>query len=246
MKTYLLSLISALALSVARAQVPEGVYSYDISAETGPALWNLAGTELFDPLLVTVDRQDGWGRLWADNSIVGQVWGNSITNRVKARVSDSWWDQLYFPFGGIAIFQTACLDLGLDSTSLSLTGAQVLRECEVEIKLFRKRIISSTTDSTDVSFPLTEGNDGSWNLELDLTPFGNYLRGTATITFANGETQQFRVNGKYYSSIDKTKLLLTSSSWIDRGSILWVALSGPTLDIESLKGKVSGQKVVFP
>jgi len=173
------------------------------------------------------------------------VWGNAPAPRVRAWIYDSWWDETYFPFGGRATSRTVSLNLTLDTNTLALAGTQVIRERQVEISFFHRHTISSTNDQSEVSFPLVDGNDGHWNLELNLTPHGSYLSGDAKITYANGEMQQFRANGRYSFFSDKTRLLLTST-WSDRGSVLWVTLAGPDLEIESLKGRVSGQKVLFP
>jgi hypothetical protein len=245
MKTLLLSLLTAGLVLSARAQAPEGTFSYDFAADSGGALWNFTGIELFDPSLATVDRQDGWGDLWSNGDWIGSVYGDGRSVRVRATIFDSWWEETYYPWGGKAVFQNSSLNLTLDTNALALAGTQVLRERVVDYGRFFRHTLSNTTDRSDVSFALPEGNDGHWNLQLTLTPHGTYLSGDAVVTFANGETQEFHVSGKYSSFSDRTRLLLTST-WRDRGSMLWVNLVGPDLDIESLKGRVSGQKVLFP
>src|SRR5438132_7596764 len=181
MKTKLLTLVALLTLTLARAQVPEGSLSFDINAENGPLLWNVTGVELFDPPLATIDYQDSWGTLWAGRWPIARIWGDGTNTTVRAWVQDSWWDTSFFPFGGIAVFQTSSLDLTVDTESLALTGTQTIKEKRVEIHYFFRHFLSSSNETTDVSFPLTDGNDGSWNLQLNLTPFGTYLRGDATI-----------------------------------------------------------------
>src|ERR1041385_5059215 len=200
MKTTLASLFSVLTLPLARAQAPSGTYSYDISADTGgPLLWNVTGVELFDPLIATVDRQDSWGTLWSSHWPIGQLRGDGTNTFVRAWFQNSSWEQQFFPFGGIALFQTGSLDLTLDTNSFALSGTQTLREKRVEISFFHRTLLSSSNETSEVSFPLTDGNDGHWNLQLNLTPWGSYIRGDATITFANDETQRFCVMVKYPS-----------------------------------------------
>src|SRR2546423_507947 len=197
MKTRSLGLlVLLLAFQVARAQSPSGTLSYDIDGSNGPLLWNSTGVELFDPPVATVDHQDSFGILWANRWPVGRISGDTTNTYVRAWFRDSFWEQQYFPYGGIAVFQTESLNLTVDPDALALAGTQTISEKRVEFSFFFRHFLSSSNDTTDVSFPLTDGNDGHWNLELNLTAFGNYVRGSATITFANAETQQFRVNGK--------------------------------------------------
>src|SRR5205823_2813984 len=212
---------------------------------TGPLLWNFKGVDLFDPPLATVDFQDSWGTLWSNNWAVGQVWGDGNTVRVRARLRDWSWDQSYFPYQ-VAIFRSASLNLTLDTNVLALTGTQSITERSVVYGYYFGHTISYSNDTSDVTFPLPDGNDGHWNLELNLAPVGNYERGTATITFANDETQNFRVNGRYSPFSGTTRLLLTGT-FFDHGSFLWVTLSPPPdYEIQSMRGRVSGQKITFP
>src|SRR2546430_17232113 len=115
MKTSLLTLLVASAISLARAQAPSGTNSFDINADTGPLLWNFKGVDLFDPPLATVDFQNSWGTLWSNHWAVGQVWGDGNTTRVRAGLNDWWWDQTFYPYGGIAEFRLSLLNLTLDT-----------------------------------------------------------------------------------------------------------------------------------
>jgi len=47
--TSFVGLLAVLTFNLARAQAPSGTFSYDITADTGPLLWNVTGVELFDP-----------------------------------------------------------------------------------------------------------------------------------------------------------------------------------------------------
>jgi hypothetical protein len=244
--TSLIGLLATLTFTLARAQAPSGSFSYDIAADTGPLLWNITGVQLFDPPMATVAHQDGWGILWSNRWPIGRLYGDGSNTFVRASFHQSTWEQRYYPFGGIVDIQSGFLDLALDSSALALSGTQMLHQQRIQFGFWRRHVLDSTNETSDVSFPLTDGNDGSWNLQLNLTASGNFVRGDATITFANAETQGFRVNGKTSSFTGETKLLLTGSSF-DRGSYLWVTLSpDPDFQIESLSGRVSGQKVVFP
>jgi hypothetical protein len=244
--TSFVGLLGLLTVTLARGQAPSGSFSFDITADTGPLLWNVTGVQLFDPPIETVDHQDGWGILWANHWPIGRLSGNGTNITVRSSFRQSTWEQRYFPFGGIVDLESGFLDLTLDAGALALNGTQTLKEQRIEYGFWRRRILDGTNETSDVSFPLTDGNEGDWNLQLNLTAFANYARGDATITFANGETQHFRVNGKTSSFTGETRLLLTSGGF-DRGSFLWVMLSpDPDFQIESLSGRVSGQKVVFP
>jgi len=245
--TSFVGLLAVLTFNLARAQAPSGTFSYDITADTGPLLWNVTGVELFDPPMVTVDHQDAWGILWASNHWpIGRLYGNGSNTTVRALFIQSTWEQHYYPFGGIVELQKGSLNLTLDPEALALNGTQSLKEQRIEYGFWRRHTLESTNSTTDASFPLTDGNDGSWNLPINLIASGNYVRGDATITFANAETQRFRVNGKTSSFTGETKLLLTSTG-SGRGSYLWVMLSpDPDFQIETLSGRVSGQKVLFP
>lgn len=75
-----------------------------------------------------------------------------------------------------------------------------------------------------------------------LTPNGDKYKGTATITTSTTATADFTVTGSYDSSADTSKLALEGAG----GKLtLVISTSGPTLNVDSAKGKLLGQKINY-
>jgi hypothetical protein len=79
-------------------------------------------------------------------------------------------------------------------------------------------------------------------MSFDLTPNGNKYAGTASVETSTGATADFTVTGSYDSATDTSKIALTG----DGGELdLVISTSGASLNVESAKGKVFGQKVNY-
>src|SRR5437879_3678459 len=121
MKTRCLGLVVVVLLTVqfARAQAPDGTFSFDFTADNGPLLWNVTGVELFDPPMTTVDHQDSFGILWSNRWPVGRIFGDGTNTFVRAAFRNFSWEQQGPGWGGIGVFQFGSLDLTLDTSGLA-------------------------------------------------------------------------------------------------------------------------------
>src|SRR5436190_11876731 len=136
--TSLVGLLVTLTFTAVRAQAqaPSGSFSFDITADTGPLLWNVTGVQLFDPPMAAVDHQDGFGTLWANHWPIGRLWGDGSNTLVRASFRQSTWEQRNYPFGGIVDLQSGFLDLTLDPEALALSGTQTLKEQRIEYRFW--------------------------------------------------------------------------------------------------------------
>jgi len=244
LKPRVLTFISLLWLQVAAGQTAPETYTYDIAPGTGPLLWNVSGYYTGEPFWITLYNQDAKGRVWSGNTAVGSVTGNGRVTRARFTLRDSYWETSYF-IGGVTINRTRSLALTIDTNALAMSGLKRTTTKRVEVVLWQRRTLSTTVVDEFVTVPLPEGNDGRWTLTLNVVPNGNKLAGTAAIQFANGATLQFQLMGKRDPAKGKSKLVLVGAGQ-DKGASLQVTLGGSGMEIESLRGTVSGQAVRFP
>jgi len=92
------------------------------------------------------------------------------------------------------------------------------------------------------TFHLPDDSTGHWTLSLDLTPNGNKYTGTATIETSTTATADFTVTGTYDSTTDTSRIVLDGAG----GKLtLIISTSGTTLNVNSAKGKILGQKIDY-
>ena len=101
---------------------------------------------------------------------------------------------------------------------------------------------SGTFRPSDIpNLHLPDTATGGWMLSLDLTPKnGTKYSGTATIQTSSGATADFTVTGTYDSTTDTSKIVLEG---VAGHLTLVIATSGPTLTVNSAKGKILGQTI---
>jgi hypothetical protein len=104
-------------------------------------------------------------------------------------------------------------------------------------------IVESSTFNNSISEVGTGGlGDGSWTLTLnDLSTTDNKVTGTATVTLNSGQVFNYSIKGAY-SSTKGTKLLLSGSDAISKGSTIQVTLDTNN-DVTNIKGRITGQMV---
>lgn len=245
MKLHILATVSLLWLRVAAGQTLAESYTYDITTGAGPLLWNISGYYTGEPFWITLNNQDARGKVWSGDTVVGSVTGNGRVARARFTIRDSYWEKSYFPVGGIAANRTRIMALTIDSNALAMSGIKRTSTKRIEVLLWQRRSLGTTTHEEFVTVRLSDGNDGRWTLTLNVIPNGNKLAGTAVIRFANDATIQCRLVGKYYPTTGKAKLVLTGEGR-DKGAVLQVTLAGSGRNIEAMHGNVSGQAVRFP
>jgi len=99
-----------------------------------------------------------------------------------------------------------------------------------------------TVDTSQVSIALPEANDGSWTLDLAISRNSDRLSGNAFLNFSNGAGFQFRVRGKYLEKSQKANLIVYGAG-ANTGAMLLLSITVPDMTIESMRGKVAGQKI---
>jgi len=128
------------------------------------------------------------------------------------------------------------LELVLDGTNRWLTGDVAAEFC--------LRGFGCRTIEREVNLVLPEELTGDWTLALDLGTTNNVVRGTASAQFASGRTLNFNVRGRFKPATGLSVLALRGT-----GAALGIRLP-LTLDgsgaIQKLRGKLFGQKLVYP
>ena len=104
---------------------------------------------------------------------------------------------------------------------------------------------SGVTFSASASTSLPAGMTGDWTLDTDITTNGTKLAGTGTLTLSNGRTLEYQISGSYNTQTEVAKLKLVGEGDATKTS-LSLTTQGANMDLTALKGKVLGQKPVFP
>jgi hypothetical protein len=240
MKTFLAAFITFSIVGVSFADEPQGPLSYDFSVASGAPLWDFAGQYASDTASFTIDQQSGWGTLQANDRFIGFVSGNNIKPRLTMAFRTSTWAGEPFSPGSVRTETAQLLTLKLDPATLTLVGKDTMIQKQRGYDPFTFAVGASRTN---VTFPLTDGNDGHWNLSLNLLPLGNYLNGDATVNFADGSSGTFIVHGFYNPDRDNSRLLLVGTGQ-DRGSILQLNLDGSQA-VQLIRGRVRGERLSF-
>jgi len=126
--------------------------------------------------------------------------------------------------------------LVLDPTTQTLSGEETATLC-VNGRGCR-------TVATNASFRLPGNMDGAWTLTLNVATTNRVVRGTGTAQLSNGRTVLFNVRGTYAPGASSARLKLTG-----RGDALGTMLRvgiGAENQLSSLRGKLFGQRLVFP
>jgi hypothetical protein len=238
MKTRLLALFSIMWLGICLADVPQGTYTYSFSAGSGgPLLWSLIGDYSGDSVSFSIDTQDGRGGLWSSNRFMGFVSGTLSSTRARLWLQQRTWQGDPYAPGSVRTDSFHFLNLKVDTNFFTLSGSDYFFEKQ---RGFFPFSFWFDSQKQSVIFPLPNGNDGSWSLELDLTANVDMLTGTATITYVNGTTATFNVRGRHSPITDMSQLLLFGTGQ-NRGSFLQLTLAGPGQALEFMRGRVSGQ-----
>jgi len=98
--------------------------------------------------------------------------------------------------------------------------------------------LGSSRIHSDVSVPLPGGADGNWTLVMNIVSFDR-LGGTAMVVLSNNRTLNFKISGRYSSSLDRSTVRLTGSG-DSRGNNLTAIFDS---DLLFLRAKLFGQTV---
>jgi hypothetical protein len=100
---------------------------------------------------------------------------------------------------------------------------------------------------SDFSMPLLPGVDGSWNVTLDVIPFGNKVSGSGLVEVANTppSTLSTRATGNLSKQTGKVKVKLSGSGFSSGTQLKleFLPVLGADNQFVNIDGKVLGQKV---
>ncbi len=206
---------------------PAGHYRYQLGTGSGPLLWDFGGALAGD------FAQHANGKLTAfSGSGVVKGDGTGISVRFAYKEPAQVGESERFTFA-----------LVLDPATRTLSGTRVHRSvtvtCDTIIGPCHRHV---EVDTSPVTIALPGGNDGRWSLDVALSRNLARLSGNAFLTFPNGDVFQFRVRGKYLEKSQKANLVL-SGAGANTGASLLLSITVPDMTIESMRGKVAGQKI---
>jgi len=246
--------------AVAFAEAPSGSFEYNFTTNSVP-LWDLTGAYELEqeisgtagqviPLKFTVVvEHSAKGRLIGEGSTTGMIGDSPVTGdfRVLGRVLSSSGGQVKVKM--VARFNGQGMVEG-ENTSFRMNVRH-----HFELDGNNRRLIGNARGSAkfsnltngpirgDSETELPDGNDGSWNLGLEIIPVGN-LGGTAEIGLVNGRSLLFGLKGNHSDGSDTSRLKL-SGYGTTKGLNFKLHTAGSAAVIEELKGKALGQKLRY-
>jgi hypothetical protein len=247
-----------LASLSARAEIPNGTYTNEVSAEA--PLWDLSGSYsgvlANGPTVSFTLTENSSGGLTGsgtfsvndelfnvpngNSSVVGKISGQSRSAKVSTdTMLTGNGSALGVPNASVAA--TVRITFGISAPGQQLVSGGGTVSVKVT-NLDTGKKTSKTLKVSENNFPLPSNVTGGWGLSLTLTPNGTKLTGTGTITTSVGTIVPLTASGTYSSSSDTSKIKLTGSGVSVN---LVISTSGTTMNIESLKAKAFGQTVSF-
>jgi hypothetical protein len=100
------------------------------------------------------------------------------------------------------------------------------------------------TFTTNATFALPAEMDGSWSLTLNIETNAGAVRGTAVVLLSNDRALSFKVTGPHSPSQDVSRLKLKGTGAAAHTSL--AATIDSVGQLQSLRGKLFGQTLVFP
>lgn len=249
MKRYFILLI-LLGAVPAIAQVPSGTFSYVF---TNLPLWDVTGSYTDD---VSANGQTDTVIMDLTQSATGKLTGTRTDSIASgAYVSTTVAGKVTVKHGvaGATVkMKGTVTDLGYSGRATgkgtaTLDPSALTLEVAGHEKLCVKTPIGKKCEnfSADTTYALPAGVTGDWTLDTDITATADKLSGTGTLTLSNGRDFIYRITGRYNTTSEAAKLKLKGQGDA-LGSSLSVTTQGTNMDLTALKGKVLGQKPVFP
>jgi hypothetical protein len=253
----LFSLLVLLQLGVANARAEELSGDYTVSFNGAVNVWDISGTYDVDldglklGYTVEVDPagkfqgqgymsfHEGWdyldGTLFFSGSIksVGDV--TSIVMNMKLTGSG-------VVSGYSATFKATMKEtMEIDTANKTMVGT-ASGKISVAVPGVGKQ--SMPLEKITVEDDLPADMDGTWDVELHVAADGTKYTGTAKAELSNGRNVPFDLKGSYSAKKDTSKLALKGAG-LNRGMSMNVSavLTNAQFQVQSLKGKLLGQKV---
>jgi hypothetical protein len=243
-------LIVLWAVSATAQVVPSGPFSYSF---TNTPLWDVSGNYTNH---ITANGHADTVIMHLTQSATGKITGTrtdsisgyaDITTTITGKVTSK---------GGVAggkvkMTGTVTADgytgpakgkatATVDPSGLTVTMAGSEKLC-VNTPIGRRcETVSAVSTSA-----LPAGVNGDWTLDTDITATADALSGTGTLTLAGGRDFTYQITGSYNTTSELAKLKLVGETDAV-GTSLSLTTHGTGMDLTALKGKVLGQKPVFP
>ncbi|HUJ10946.1 MAG TPA: hypothetical protein VL171_13060 [Verrucomicrobiae bacterium] len=233
------------------AQVPSGTFSYIF---TNLPLWDISGSYTNDSSVndatdhvimnltqsatgkITGTRTDSINGVGSANftRLKGRV---AVKHRVVgARVKMRGMFQAY-AYRGLAV--------GTGNGTIDPSGLSIDISGHEKLCVNTPRGTGCESFSADSTYALPATMNGDWTLDTDISANADKLSGTGTLTLSNGRVLNYKIKGTYNAGSDLAKLKL-----VGQGDAIGTSLSltaqGADMAVTVLKGKVLGQKPMFP
>ena len=132
--------------------------------------------------------------------------------------------------------------LEVDATTLQLVGSQSGSVTVIAPDIHKRA--TSKIPKEEVFTTLPPGMDGTWNLNLNLSPALTKYTGDGTVQLSNGQTIPVVATGTYNSKSDVSRIAVKSPTGTKAVNLnLTTGFEGTDLQIQKLTGKALGQSL---
>jgi hypothetical protein len=244
-------------ISGARAEIAAGTYSMEFDGSV--SLWDISGTysETIDGMAMdytlsvdasgkvtghgSASMDSGAGDIDMEFDLSGMVKSSGSITRVELsmNIKGSGTIEGY----EFTLKMSMKEKMEIDTETFTMIGT-VSGKMSISVKGMGSE--SMRIDPTDIEMELPFDMDGSWTMNVDVTPNGTKIAGTGQIILSNGTTYGFSISGSYKAKTDLSKIQLKGTGTNKSISLKAEAkCEGPSMDLENLKGKALGQKLTY-
>jgi len=224
------------------------VYYYDSSGEL--EIWDISGTYEDDGLGCDISltmNQDGKGKITGSGSASCYIYGVDINMAYDIKGSikqknNTATVKLSLKFKGTAEYMGESYKFtAIEKVKAEIDAADQMMYGTIKVKL--KMAGEKVSEKSTFSEPLPEDMDGSFNLTIEVDQDGKKLVGNGTLELSNGIRYSLPAKGKVNNKKGKSKLELKGDTTASKGCKLKLIIDESDDSIESIKGKVLGQKI---
>jgi hypothetical protein len=257
----IVGLLIAFGAGPALAQeAPTGTFHYAAANFTNSPLWDVTGTY---HLSGSSNGITDTATFVITNGVTGKITGSetetvndgSITLNVDSTVTGK--IGVRAGITGASLKSSGLVTGTLTGTAKGKSTAAVVESnltVEVAVsstlKLHAGHVKASRKFSAIVSTSLPSGMTGDWTLDTDITASGDKLSGTGMVTLSNGRVLTNSITGTYNTKSDTAKLKLTGEGAAKGTSLSMTTTNAgagaAAMTLTGLKGKILGQKPMFP
>jgi len=223
-------------------------YSYNFTHEL--EIWDVSGTYKDDALGCSISftmNQDGKGKIAGSGSAGCYIYGVDINTTYDIKGSIKQNDntatvKLSFKYKGTAEYMGERYKFTAnEKVTAEIDAADQMMYGTIKIKL--KMAGEKVSERSVFSEPLSADMDGSFYHTCKVDQYGKKLVGNGTLELSNGKKYSFSAKGKVNDKKGESKLKLKGDTSASKGSKLNLIIDENDDGIESIKGKVCGQKI---